>query len=81
MGCGASKEAPTLLEAAGEGNVQACRAALAKGANPSMRDEHGATPLHYAVEMGACDAARRLAAARAWNWEPQIGGATAFPQC
>ena len=54
MGCGASKEEPSLLASAGEGDVAACKNALHRGVSPNIRDEHGATPLHYAVEMGAC---------------------------
>ena len=61
MGCGPSHDLfVELFIACGEGQVDAARLLLDKGADVNRADYHGSTPLHLACAAGHLDVARLL---------------------
>lgn len=51
---------PTLISAAKEGNITACKLLLEQGAEVNAMDEKGNTPLHYAAQGGYTELCKLL---------------------
>ena len=55
VGCEPSETDRALLDAAGKGNIEAVKQAIADGADVDAKDSDGWTPLHSAVGRGRKD--------------------------
>ena len=62
VGCGPSGAGKTLIDAAGSGNIEAVKQAIADGANVEVKNVFSITPLHFASAKGHKEIAELLIA-------------------
>ena len=76
VGCGPSGAEKSLIDAAGSGNIEAVKQAIADGANVEVKNVFSITPLHFASAKGHKEIAELLIAKGAEVNAKNVGGET-----
>jgi ankyrin repeat protein len=76
VGCGPSGAGKSLIDAAGSGNIEAVKQAIADGANVEVKNVFSITPLHFASAKGHKEIAELLIAEGAEVNAKNVGGET-----